>query len=651
MGKDKNLRYKLLTCALIFRPYFPMKRLFYLLFCVAFLGIAVTSCIQDSTEDASKVLTITYSNSGVRVDNPMEKYGVSIKVTGANVLVTSVYEGEDVCLNVSGESSNGSLKIYSRKRFTLGLNGLNLTNPDGPAINIQSKKHVTVNLAGGSSNVLTDGTDYPAEVLVNGIPEEQSAAFFSEGGLYFQGSGSLTLAARGVLQHAVASDDKIQVENATIEIQSSHKDGFHTNDGYTQLSGNVRIHSGGDGIDAGSSFFQMSGGVLTVETDSAGSKGVVCDSTLTVSGGTLAVTVAGDQSKGLRSGRTLTLNGGDILITASGGSVLTPLSVGYDPSYCAAIKCDADVVLNGSTLNIVHTGSAGRGISAGTDFTMLSGSLQIQTSGSGAAYLDSTGNQDATSSVCISTDRMVHLFGGTVSALSSGLGGRCISSDSCLTIGSETLSPTISLTCTGQAVTDGGVSLTESKVIKCNGSVRIQNGRVFLNAAGFGGAIDSKSSIYMAGGLLVAQGPPSGSELKTFDYNVAFEITGGTLMANGPYRASIPLPTAGSTQNYLYARASNSATYLPADAMLTLKDANSTVEFSYKPKRNAYFFLYSSPAFKQNIMYYLYAGGTNTDGTSLNGFFLDGVFSGGRLKTGFTPVRVMTSSVFTPLPL
>jgi len=82
-------------------------------------------------------VSVVWSNDGtVTITNPLSSIGVDITANGADVTITNTYLGE-VSYNLSGTSADGSLKIYSDYKYELVLNGLTLTNIDGPAINSQ----------------------------------------------------------------------------------------------------------------------------------------------------------------------------------------------------------------------------------------------------------------------------------------------------------------------------------------------------------------------------------------------------------------------------------------------------------------------------------------------------------------------------------
>jgi hypothetical protein len=623
-----------------------MKNTIRLSLSLLILGLSFFSCLEDRYTNQSNALTIHYDGETVQVDNPLTGLGVYVRTDGANVTVISGVDDENLRMKISGSTDQGSLRIYSKKSFSLILDGLTLINPDGPALNIQCKKHVNVELPAGVSNSLTDGMVYPADTLLNGFTEEQSAAFFSEGGLYFQGSGSLTVNARGEVQHAIASDDKIRIEGATLNVSSSQKDGIHCNDGYTQLAGTVTVSSHGDALDAGTSYVDIAGGTLNLSTDSIGSDGIVCDSTLTISGGEVLIAVSGDRSRGLRALQTIRLTGGNISITATGNVVENQIGLGVDPSYSSAVKSSSDVLIDGATLTIHHSGLAGRGISVDKSLVLSSGTVNISMTGGGAAYIDTLGTMDAYSAACISCDGSTSILGGTLIASSTGLGGKSISSDGVVTIGSSSSAPVVQLSTSNQAVYYNTERLTEPKVIKSDADVHMVNGTVLLNAAGYGEAIDTKASIFMEGGVLVAQGPASGFQVRTFDYGNEFVVTGGTLVASGAHKEQEMLPTTSvTTQNAVLLRTSTNP--FSANVFIGLGDANSALLFAFLPLRNSTYLLFSSSALQLGSTYYTYRGGNYSDGTEVNGYYTGGNYSEGTRRNSYQ----QTSMILQPYAL
>lgn len=77
---------------------------------------------------------------------------------------------------------------------------MNIVNPSGAAINIQSGKRVFVVSPDGTENTLVVGSSY---VLTDG--EDMKGCFFSEGQLIFSGGGKLRVT--GNYKHGICSDD------------------------------------------------------------------------------------------------------------------------------------------------------------------------------------------------------------------------------------------------------------------------------------------------------------------------------------------------------------------------------------------------------------------------------------------------------------
>ncbi len=591
-------------------------------------------------------VNIVYNGNTVNLMNPLCFEGVNIVTNGADVTVTSTSVTKDITYRLSGTTSEGSFKVYSTHAFNILLNGVSITNTDGPAINNQSSKSTNVILADGSVNTLTDGPTYAAATIVNGLAEDQGAAFFSEGQLIFSGNGKLTIVGKGTMQHGLNSDDFIHVKSGNIVVSSAAKDGIHGNDGFIMSGGTVSVNSTSDCIDAGVGYVNVSGGTITLYNVSPNVNCICCDSTMTISGGTISAQVIGKQAKGLKSTKAMFLNGGNISIVAIGDAVLNPLVVGSDPSYCAAIKSDAPITVDGATITINHSGLGGKGISTASDFTMNSGNVTITTTGDGSLYTNYLNVVDAYSATCISTNGRVDLLGGTLSVTSLGKGGKGISADGILTIGSETGSPTVSAYTTGLSIMNGATSITEAKAIKSDADIYLLNGTVLVNTTGAGEGIDTKMGLYMDGGTVIVQG--SGvAKTKSVDYGTVFDITGGTLMVSGPLRTNIPTPTAASsTQRFLYSYCASTTATLAAGSLYHIQDASATNLVSYKPARAAYYFIFSSPSLRASTAYSLYTGGS-CSGTDLNGWYTGGTYSGGTLKKTITSSATTSGTTFT----
>ena len=446
--------------------------------------------IDSITFDLEPVVDSTvyvyYTGTSASVNNPLESVGVTAEVDGANVTITSTAPIAHINYVLSGSSNEGSFRIYSDERIDLILDGVNITNPDGPAINIQSDKRVTVELVEETNNSLTDGENY----LDPPNGEDQDAAFFSEGQLVFEGSGNLTIIGLGLDQHGLASDDYIRILGGNITVSSAVKDGIHAKDGFFMEDGNVEVTSDGDGVDAGNDNIEISGGVLTVHSQSDEVSAVKCDSTLIMTDGLLDIEVSGDKSKGLNSNMEIILYGGIVDINTSGGVILEASGQGYDPSYCSAIKSETLVMINGASVTINSTGEAGRGISSDGDIVISGGSLEITASGDGDTYTNIEGDNDAYHGACLNADGNISIIDGNVTLSHSGDGGKGITTDTDLLIGGSGNEPIIEITTTGERITissggwpPGSGDYDEAKAVKADGNITIESGEITIDSA------------------------------------------------------------------------------------------------------------------------------------------------------------------------
>jgi trimeric autotransporter adhesin len=469
-------------------------------------GFLVSLIDSISFGSASDKVTVIYAGNSVSVINPLAFEGVSVSVTGAHVTVDATAVRQDVTYDLQGNTTDGMFRIYSGNRFNLLMNGVSITNPDGPAINNQSSKKCSITLASGTTNSLTDGTTYAWSA------EDQKSTLFSEGQLSIEGTGTLTV--KSFSNHAICSDDYLLVQNGNITVTAAGKDGFHSNDYFRITGGKLNITATGDGIESENGLVSVEGGTLTITSAAADSNSLKSDSTLTVSGGTLQLTVSGTQSKGLKSARKMTLSGGDITIATSGGVYLLSSGSGYNPSYCAAIKSDEDVEVSGSNITVNSTGMGNKCISASGNISVLAGNINLTNSGNGTTYKNSSGVTDSYNATCLTADGNISIPGGTLRTSSSGTGGRAINADGTLSIGDTGSSPTLNITTTGAKFlisgSGSGAEYCEAKAIKTDGAIVINNGTVNISSADDG--IKSKKSITINGGDITVSNSYEGME-------------------------------------------------------------------------------------------------------------------------------------------
>lgn len=282
------------------------------------------SGIQDTIQ-------INFNGATAEVFNPMSGKGVDITVSGADVVIQSAFTENELVYLVQGNSTDGSLKIYSDYRFMLMLNGLDLVNKDGPAINIQSSKHVSVVNVAGKINVLADAAVYTAST------EDQKATFFSEGQLIFSGEGSLNVSS--LAAHAICSDDYLTINDGQINVTTAAKDALHCNDKILMHGGIVQLKSSDDGIDCEDGHFTMTGGVLNIQLTGVNVNGIDTDSTLTIKGGELSVTLTGLESKALKCNGAFTMENGTVNLSSADDGV----------------KSETSIVIKGGNLNILNS--------------------------------------------------------------------------------------------------------------------------------------------------------------------------------------------------------------------------------------------------------------------------------------------------------
>ena len=382
-----------------------------------------------------------------------------VTVSGNCVTVNNT-GSEKIRYELSGTAADGYFKIYGEKKQAIVLNGLDLTNPNGAAINNQNKKRTFVVLQG--SNKLADGKKYSATPE----GEDEKAAFFSEAQLIFSGSGSLAVTATG--KAGITSDDYVRILDGP-----------------------------------------------SISINSAGGHGLRGKDAVVIGGGQLDITVSKKGKKAISTDGTARFDGGSTTLAVSGGVDDSDLT---DLSGSSGVKADAAFVMNGGSLTITNTGQGGKGINGDAAGLITGGTIDITVTGTNyeVTGADAVGLEDTTTSAKgMKFDGKLVFTGGTVTV--SAKSHEAIEAKGDMVITGGTLYATSSddaINAGGNLVVDGGricALSTGNDGLDANGDCYIQGGLVYVSSSG--GAevgIDANTegghTLYVIGGTIISIG-------------------------------------------------------------------------------------------------------------------------------------------------
>ena len=209
--------------------------------------------------------------------------------TFAGVDATTDNEDGEIIYSLRGSSTDGEFYLEGNFKATVELNGLTLTNPSGPAINIQNGKRIALSAQKGTTNTLTDGAN-----------ETYNGCYHCKGHTKLKGKGTLNVV--GNAKHAIYSKEYIEVKNLTLNITAAQKDAIHCKEYFLMESGKVNITGATeDGIqvelsgttstgvttgheDEDTGNFYQTGGTLAIS--GYGGKAIKTDGTISYTGGT-----------------------------------------------------------------------------------------------------------------------------------------------------------------------------------------------------------------------------------------------------------------------------------------------------------------------------------------------------------------------------
>ena len=398
----------------------------------------VTAYYPETADDVSKQTFATQVT--IDMANPVAKTENGVEITVTNGHVTANHGSTTgVCYVVSGKTSNGSLTIDGKTDFMINLNDADINNPTSTALDLESK---------GAAYLVLTGTNK----LMDGSAEDHKSTLYSKGKLLVSGTGALEV--YGVYNNGIHSKSYVLFEKGI----------------------NLYVNAANHGIKGSDAI--INGGIINVETDGDGAKGINCDYNITINGGRTNVICTGDGEWDTE----------DLETKAS-----------------SCIKCDSVLTIKGGEVNVKATGSGGKGLKADWEAYISGGKIRVITTG-GLYYsngttesLDYKGNTDNLDDAYTSSPKgikvgtknvhgVLTISGGDLMVRTTGTNGEGIESKGTLDI------------------SDGTVMVSAlDDAINSSGDLTISGGTVVAVGTNNDG-IDANGDMYLKGGTLIAMG-------------------------------------------------------------------------------------------------------------------------------------------------
>ena len=267
-----------------------MKKYLSLIAVLVLLLSIAAGCSSNNDSSTSSNDSSTSNTESDRNENAKDNY-------------TSILLDDEIVVNGDGAKiSNGGVTITTAGTYTINgaledglievdapngtvnliLDGVTITNSNGPAILFKDASEAIVTLEADSENVLSDGGN-----------SDYDGALYSTSTMTIKGEGNLTV--KGNNEEGIASEMHLNIEGGNIWV-SAADDGLNANNDNVSIitisGGYLYVDGGGDGIDSNGSIEINGGTVITMSALTDANGGLDADGDVTINGGKVIATGA-----------------------------------------------------------------------------------------------------------------------------------------------------------------------------------------------------------------------------------------------------------------------------------------------------------------------------------------------------------------------
>ena len=245
---------------------------------ISLLAVCAVSCEKpggnpsDTSETPTNAQGEPITDNGGSTEDPVEA-AIKLKFSG-----TSVDGATDGAVTVDGDShafvivkpgtyelsgdiSNGQLqvKVPETEKVTLIFNNFTASNSTSAPLYIVSGDKVTIDLADGSTNRLSDKTPY---VYPDPTTDKPNACLYSAIDLKIKGSGALLV--EGTYNNGIGVKKDLEIKNGTITVTGPNNI-IKGGNSITISGGNLTLSGGEDGLKSDEDTKQGKGFILITE--------------------------------------------------------------------------------------------------------------------------------------------------------------------------------------------------------------------------------------------------------------------------------------------------------------------------------------------------------------------------------------------------
>lgn len=466
---------------------------------------------------------------------------------------------------LSGSLSNGQISIEASDSDDVHiiLNGVSVTNKNGPAFYEKGSDNIIVTLAPDSLNTLSDGANYS-----NTGDNDPNSTLYATHDLSINGTGTLTI--NGNYNNGISSQDDLAIVGSIINVTAKMnaikgRDLLAINDAtITATSENDGLKSNND-TDSTKGFVQIDGGEINVNSNN---DAIQAETNLIINDGKISIKTTGTNTDGTESMKALkaisqiAINGGSITVDSTDD----------------AIHSNGNVTINGGTMTIK---TADDGVHANYATEINDGTINIE-----SCY---EGLEGAT----------VEVNGGKINITASDDGINAAGGTD-----DESTSNTDS-TSTDEAKDQGQGPMGEDEfAANENNHIKITNGEITIVSQGDG--LDSNGDMYIEGGVVDVSGPSNGAE-GAVDTNGEIYFNGGVITTSGN-SSMAQSPSDSSKQASIVMQSSSN---LAKGTTIYITDSSGNIVAEHTPVNDYQIIMFSNPDLKEGETYNVCSGSSD----------------------------------------